>query len=140
MYVVPSYIERFNMKLRFLVVLSLSFFACNPDDEPAIADAILEGKWVLSRVVCYCGFEPNTDFSLTKIVFNSDRDLVTVTHDGEYTFFREAGEHFYGGQADRLGFSDNSVYRFEVEESLLTLTFQDSPQISDDEVTYIFTR
>tara|TARA_R110002126_G_scaffold65818_2_gene167686 strand:- start:507 stop:893 length:387 start_codon:yes stop_codon:yes gene_type:complete len=128
------------MKLRFLFVLAVLFFACNPDDEPAIADTALEGEWVLSQVVCYCGFEPDTDFSLTKIVFDTDRDLVIVTHDGEYAFFRETGEHFYGGQGNRLGFSDNSVYRFEVEGALLTLTFQDSPEIADDEVTYIFKR
>jgi hypothetical protein len=128
------------MKLRFLVVLSLLFLGCDPDDEPTIADAALEGEWVPSQVVCYCGFEPDTDFSLTNVVFNTDRDLVTVTHDGEYTFFRETGEHFYSGQGDRLDFSDNSVYRFEVEGSLLTLTFQDSPEIVDDEVTYIFKR
>jgi len=55
-------------------------------------------------------------------------------------FFRETGEHFYGGQADRLGFSDNSVYRLEAEGSLLTLTFQDSTEIADDEVTFLFKR
>ncbi|WP_339625363.1 hypothetical protein [uncultured Maribacter sp.] len=126
------------MKFRFLVVLPLFFLACDPEGEPAIADAALEGEWVLSQVVCYCSFEPDTDFTLTKVVFDTDRDLVKVTHDGEYAFFRETGEHFYGGQGDRLGFSDNSVYRFDVEGSLLTLTFQDSPEIADDEVTFLF--
>lgn len=128
------------MKFRFLIVLSLLFFACNVDDEPVIADAELEGEWQLSNVICYCWFEPDTDFSLTKINFDTDRSKVTVTHDGQYTFFREAGEHFYGGQGDRIDFSDDTVYRFEVEGSLLTLTLQDNPQIADDEVTYVFKR
>ncbi|APQ17005.1 hypothetical protein BTR34_06570 [Maribacter hydrothermalis] len=116
------------------------FFACNTDDEPVIADAALEGEWQLLNVVCYCSFEPDTDFSLTKINFDTDRSRVTVIHDGQYSFFREAGEHFYGGQGDRIGFSDDTVYRFEVEGSLLTLTLQDNPEIADDEVTFVFKR
>lgn len=128
------------MRVKLLALLSLVLFACNTDDEPVIADAVLEGEWKLSQVICYCGFEPNADFSLTTVVFDTDRSLVIVNHEGEYTFFREAGEHFYGGQGDRIGFADDTVYRFEVERSLLTLTFQDSPQIADDEVTYVFKR
>ncbi|TLP82646.1 hypothetical protein [Maribacter sp. ACAM166] len=128
------------MKVKLLVVLTMLLSACNQDDEPAIVDTALEGDWVLSQVLCYCGFDPDTDFALTQINFDTERDLVTVTQNGEYTFFREAGEYFYGGQVDRIGFSDDSVYRFEVDESRLTLTFQDNPQIADDEVTYVFKR
>lgn len=126
------------MKIKILVIFSMLFFACNQDDEPAIADAALEGEWVLSQILCYCGFEPDIDFALTKINFNTKRDIVTVIQNGKYTFFREAGEYFYGGQIDRIGFADNTVYRFEVDGSQLTLTFQDNPQIADDEVTYVF--
>lgn len=128
------------MRIGGVVIISLLFFACNQDDEPAIADSALEGDWVLSQVLCFCGFEPDTNFALTEINFDTDRDRVTVTQNGTYPFFRDAGEYFYGGQGDRIGFADNMVYSFEVDGSRLTLTFQDNPQLSDDEVTYFFNR
>ncbi|SFR53511.1 hypothetical protein [Maribacter stanieri] len=128
------------MKLRLLIVFSLLFLSCNSDDDRVIEDEAVEGEWVLSNVVCYCGFEPDIDFSLTKIDFNTERSMVTVTHESEYAFFRENGEHFYGGQANRINFSDGNVFRFEVKGSQLTLTYEDSPEISDDEVTFIFVR
>jgi hypothetical protein len=126
--------------MNLLILLSLLLFACNPDDEPVIADAVLEGEWVLTNVSCFCGFEPETDFTLTRILFDTDNDKITVIQNGENTFFREAGEYFYGGQGDRIGFADDTVYRFEINGSLLTLTFQDSLQIADDEISYTFKR
>jgi len=54
-----------GLKVKLLVVVSMLFFTCNQDDEPAIVDASLEGEWVLSQVLCYCGFEPDSDFTLT---------------------------------------------------------------------------
>lgn len=127
------------MKLKIIVVLFLLFISCNSDD-PLIADAELEGEWILSDVVCYCAFEPDIDFSLTKISFDPNRNKVTVTNESEYAFFRDNGEHIYGGQANRINFSDGSVFFFETSGEQLTLTFEDNVDIADDEVTYIFTR
>ena len=105
--------------------------SCNPDDEPAIADAALEGEWILTNVACFCGFEPDTDFTLTRLIFEPENNKITVIQDGDYS---------YGGQGDRFGFSDNSVFRFEINGSLLTLTYQDNPRIADDEVFYTLRR
>lgn len=127
------------MKLKIVAVLFLLFISCSNDD-PLIADAELEGEWILSDVVCYCGFEPDIDFSLTKISFLPSKNKVTVTNESEYVFFRDNGEHIYGGQANRINFSDGSVYFFETRGEQLTLTFEDNVDIADDEVTYIFTR
>ncbi len=74
------------MGKKLLIVLSLVFFACNPDDESEIADAVLEGEWVLTQVSCFCGFEPETDFTLTRILFDTDNDKITVIQNGENTF------------------------------------------------------
>ena len=128
------------MRINLLVVLTLMFYACNPDDETAIEDAVLEGEWILTNVSCFCGFDPGTDFTLTRILFDTDNDKITVIQNGENTFFREAGEYFYGGQGNRIGFADDTVYSFEINDSLLTLIFQDNPQIADDEVSYTFKR
>lgn len=128
------------MKNIFLTVLCILLVSCNPDDEPAIADAALEGEWILTNVGCFCGFEPDTDFTLTRLIFEPENNKITVIQDGDYTFFREAGVYYYGGQGDRFGFSDNSVYRFEINGSLLTLTYQDNPRIADDEVFYTLRR
>ncbi|TDT41828.1 hypothetical protein CLV90_3059 [Maribacter spongiicola] len=127
------------MKLKLVAILFLLFISCS-DDDPLIADAELEGEWTLSDVICYCGFESDIDFSLTKISFNPNRNSVTVINESEYVFFRDTGEHTYGGQANRINFSDGSVYFFEIRGELLTLTFEDNVDIADDEVTYIFTR
>ena len=127
------------MKLKLVAVLFLLFISCS-DDDRVIDDLALEGDWVLSNVVCYCAFEEDVDFSLTTINFDSSRSMVTVTNESEYAFFRENGEHFYGGQANRINFSDGSVYFFETRGEQLTLTYEDNPDIADDEVTFVFTR
>ena len=128
------------MKVKLVVILSLLFYACTLDDEPAIADDGLQGEWILTNVSCFCGFDPDTDFTLTRILFDTDNSKITVIQNGGNTFFREAGVYYYGGQGDRIGFADDTVYRFESNGSLLTLTFQDDPQIADDEVFYSFKR
>jgi len=127
------------MKLKLVAVLFLLFISCS-DDDPLIADAELEGEWTLSDVICYCGFESDIDFSLTTISFNPNRNSVTVTSEGECSFFRNNGDHTYGGQANRINFSDGSVYFFETKGEQLKLTYEDNPDIADDEVTYVFTR
>ncbi|WP_324025112.1 hypothetical protein QSV08_18135 [Maribacter sp. BPC-D8] len=127
------------MKLKLVAVLFLLFISCS-DDDRVIEDLALEGEWILSNVVCYCGFEEDIDFSLTTINFDSSRSMVTVTNESEYAFFRENGEHFYGGQANRINFSDGSVYFFETRGEQLILTYEDNPDIADDEVTFVFTR
>ena len=127
------------MKLKLVAVLFLLFISCS-DDDRVIEDLALEGEWILSNVVCYCGFEEDIDFSLTTINFDSSRSMVTVTNESEYAFFRENGAHFYGGQANRINFSDGSVYFFETRGEQLTLTYEDNPDIADDEVTFVFTR
>lgn len=128
------------MKAFFLSVLSVLLVSCDLVDEPVIADAALEGEWILTNVACFCGFEPDTDFTLTRLIFEPENSKITVIQDGDYTFFREAGVYYYGGQGDRIGFSDNRVYRFEINGSLLTLTYQDEPEIADDEVFYTLKR
>lgn len=127
------------MKFKLLGVLFLLCVSCS-DDDRVIEDLALEGDWVLSNVICYCSFDEDVDFSLTTINFNSSRAMVTVSHESENIFFRENGEHFYGGQANRINFSDGSVYFFETKGEQLTLTFEDNPDIADDEVTYVFVR
>ncbi len=128
------------MKAIFLTVLCILLVSCMQDDEPVIADAALEGEWVLTNVACFCFFEPDTDFTSTRLIFEPEDSKITVIHDGDLSFFREAGVYYYGGQGNRIGFSDNSVYRFEINGSLLTLTYQDEPEIADDEVFYTLRR
>ncbi|WP_299321996.1 hypothetical protein [uncultured Maribacter sp.] len=127
------------MKLKLVAVLFLLFISCS-DDDRIIDDMALEGDWILSNVACYCFFGEDVDFSLTTINFDVSRAMVTVSNESEYIFFRENGEHFYGGQANRINFSDGAVYFFETRGEQLTLTFEDNPDIADDEVTYVFTR
>ncbi|MEP2238034.1 MAG: hypothetical protein ABJI22_06705 [Maribacter sp.] len=127
------------MKFQFVAILFLLFISCS-DDDRIIEDLALEGDWTLSNVACYCSFEEDVDFSLTTINFDSSKSMVTVSNKSEYVFFRENGEHFYGGQANRINFSDGAVFFFETRGDQLTLTYEDNPDIADDEVTFVFNR
>ncbi|WP_291962212.1 hypothetical protein [Maribacter sp.] len=127
------------MKFNLVAILLLFFISCS-DDDRIIDDLALEGDWVLSNVICFCSFTEDVDFSLTTINFDPRRGMVTVDHESDYEFFRKSGEHFYGGQANRINFSDGAVFFFETQGDQLTLTFEDNPDIADDEVTYIFNR
>ncbi|MGC1514809.1 MAG: hypothetical protein WA810_04480 [Maribacter sp.] len=128
------------MRIIFFSLLLSGLLGCVPDDEPAIIDSSLNGEWTLTSVSCFCYFEPENDFTLTKLIFDAKNDKLTVIQNGKYEYFREAGEYSYGGQADRIGFSDNTVYRFEVYGDVLTLTFQDDPLLADDEIVYVLKR
>ncbi|MEP2279534.1 hypothetical protein [Maribacter sp.] len=127
------------MKFQLVAILFLLVISCS-DDDRIIEDLALEGDWTLSNVACYCNFEEDVDFSLTTINFDSSKSMVTVTNESEYTFFRENGEHFYGGQVNRINFSDGMVFFFETRGNQLTLTYEDNPDIADDEVVYMFNR
>ncbi|MDF4203626.1 hypothetical protein PXD56_11695 [Maribacter sp. SA7] len=127
------------MKFQFVAILFLLFISCS-DDDRVIEDLALEGDWTLSNVACYCSFEEDVDFSLTTINFDSSKSMVTVSNKSEYVFFRENGEHFYGGQVNRINFSDGAVFFFETRGDQLTLTYEDNPDIADDEVTFVFNR
>jgi hypothetical protein len=121
-------------------VLCMSF-SCSNDEVNDPEDDALAGEWILSNISCFCFFEEGTDFSTTRLIFDTNENKVTVQNSGQDTYFKQSGTYSYSGEGNRLQFSDNEAYNFTVKgTSSLQLVFEDNPNLSDDEVTYSFRR
>jgi hypothetical protein len=121
-------------------ILCISF-SCSNDEVGDPEDDALAGEWVLANISCFCFFEEGTDFSTTRLIFDTDANKVTVENSGRDTYFKESGTYSYSGEESRLQFSDDEAYTFTVKgTSSLQLVFEDNPNLSDDEVTYSFRR
>jgi len=127
------------MKRFFLLILVL-IFSCETSDDQVILDSQLEGEWMLTEISCFCAFDPEIDFTETRLLFDIDNSSVTVINDGNYQLFKESGIYKYGGQNNILSFPDETSYQFEVKGSQLSLIYLDEPNIADDEVAYSFKR
>lgn len=127
------------MKRFFLLILVL-VFSCETSDDQVILDNQLEGEWMLTEISCFCAFDPEIDFTETRLLFDVDTSSVTVINDGNYQLFKESGIYKYGGQNNILSFPDETSYQFEVKRSQLSLIYLDDPNIADDEVAYYFKR
>ncbi|MDC6388211.1 hypothetical protein PP182_05935 [Maribacter sp. PR1] len=127
------------MKRFFLSILVL-VFSCETSDDQVILDYQLEGEWMLTEISCFCAFDPEIDFTETRLLFDVDTSSVTVINDGNYQLFKESGIYKYGGQNNIISFPDETSYQFEVKGSQLSLIYLDEPNIADDEVAYYFRR
>lgn len=128
------------MKRFFLILVTALYLSCETDDQPVILDAGLNGEWILQEVSCFCAFDPEIDFSQTRILFDVENSLLTVFNEGNYQLFKEPGEYYYGGQNNIINFADDTSYQFEINGSQLSLVYLDNPNIADDEVAYFFIR
>jgi len=127
---------RFFLSSLLLVLL----VSCTTEQGVFNSDADLEGEWILSNVSCFCFFEEGTDFSKVKIEFDIDENRVKVTNTGDIDYFRSVGTHKYVSIDNQIRFSDDTIYIFSINGSVLTLSNLDDPQISDDEISYTFRR
>ncbi|ASV30526.1 hypothetical protein [Maribacter cobaltidurans] len=128
------------MKRFFWVMISILFISCNQDDGPVIQDTSLNGEWILQDISCFCGFDPEIDFSETRLFFDTENDKLTVFNDGDNQFFKQSGDYYYGGQNNILTFTDDTSYQFEIKGKQMSLVYLDNPNIADDEVAYFFVR
>lgn len=128
------------MKTFYLCLFTLLLFACSNSDEGVVDNMGLEGKWTLTNVSCFCGFDENTDFTLTSLTFNTEANEVEVLNEGDLTFFRENGTYTYAGEGNTLSFENGREYTFAIENNTLQLNYVDVPMIADDEISYSFVR
>lgn len=128
------------MKLLSSLLLFCCLVSCDSEDDQVIYDNSLDGEWELKEISCFCAFDPELDFTDTKLIFDVDNDSVLVINEGTYQLFKESGEYRYGGQNNIISFPDNTSYQFEVNGSQLSLVYIDQPNIADDEVAYYFSR
>jgi len=140
----PFLLSTSNKKLlmRFFLssLLLVLLFSCTTEDGPFNSDADLEGEWTLTNVSCFCFFEEGTDFSKVKIVFDIDENRLKVSNTGDVDYFRSVGTYKYVSIDNQIRFSDDAIYIFSINGSVLTLSNLDDPQIADDEVSYSFER
>ena len=126
-------------RLRVLFLL-IFVFACSDDDGAEVIDIALNGQWILTNVSCFCVFPDPVDFDLTTLDFVAERNIVTVSHGGDSSYFREEGTYLYSIEGNRIIMDDGRSYDYEISENTLSLQFVDEPNIADDEIGYSLIR
>ena len=127
---------------KWLVIIGIFCvsFSCSTDEERNTVDDSLEGEWILSNISCFCFFEEDTDFSTTRLRFNTKDGKVTVDNTGSNTYFKESGTYTYSSEGNVIRLSATEAYVITIKGSSLQLVFEDNPDVADDEVSYSFIR
>ncbi len=121
---------------RILIVLLMTVMvvACSKDDDDN-GNTVLEGRWTLTNVSCFCYFGENPDFSGNKLVFEGNN--LKVENSGDFNFFaNEVGN--FTIQGDVITFNNGLQYTYVVNPGVLELTFVDDPGIADDEILFAY--
>lgn len=129
------------MKNYFFLFIGL--FLLNSCDEleevGPLMETTLNGRWELQSVSCFCFFEDDYDFTTTSLVINTTEVTATFEH-AEDTFILDSGIYSFTINNDQISFGEDRWYIFSIEDSTLTLTFVDNPNLADDEISYTFMR
>ena len=123
-------------RLAPLILTTVLLISCSNDRDDSF-DTALEGTWVLTDVYCFCFFGENPDFSGHSITFTAN-DL-EVENAGEFEFLTNVSGNFTL-EGNRITLINSAQYTYEIEGTLLRLTFVDDPGIADDEVTMVYVR
>jgi len=123
-------------RILFLMVLGVALCSCTKDNDD-VEGTLLEGKWELTNVSCFCGFGVDTDFSGHKITFEGDE--LTVENSGQFEFLTDAAGKFTV-EGNVITFVNGRQYTYEVKLNVLELTFVDNPGIADDEIFMAYKR
>lgn len=121
-------------RITTILILSLLFVSCSKDNDDVI-NVELQGSWTLSDVMCYCAFEPDTDFSTHKITFEKSNLIVSSS---ENLQFLSSGSYTVNG--NRITLHDGTQYKYVIKGNNLELTFVDEPGIADDELLLVYER
>ncbi len=118
----------------------LLFISCS-DDDTVLPDRVLDGKWILSEVSCFCLFDEDFDFSQHTLTFESEEQQAIIENSIN-TFFITAlpGIYPYSANRDIVTINNDREYRYEVLGERLTLTYIDHPDIADDEITLMYNK
>jgi len=137
------------MKYVFLwvVVISLCISACNSDDDniQTHIDTQLEASWDMTRYSFFTSSNPVFETGDVTWTFDNDTNKLTIVNNilhlfpylppsGTYTFSTFNTNKL---RITRINL-ENYEYRFDDNE--LVLTYEDDPEIADDELGIRFTR
>jgi len=124
-------------KIATILFATILLGACTvdaPDDD--IVNVDLEGSWVLENVVCFCFFEPGTDFSTGRIQFQGSK--LSVTNEAGESYMIKNGDYEYTVDGNLITLSNDEQYRYQREVDKLYISNIDDPRIADDEITLVF--
>jgi hypothetical protein len=125
----------------FVLGVFLFCTSCSNTDDDLITDETLSGEWVLTAVLCFCGFPEDVDFSLHTLNFSEEGNRVTVKNDSDTYYFHESGTYQFTNTNNTISLEDNDrSYTYQIEADVLLLSYVDEPMIADDEVTYKYAR
>lgn len=127
-------------------ILCLLFFSvivsCDKLDEvgepPATSD--LEGKWTLQSARCFCFFPDDFDFSVHQLDFDTITNEVRVDNSDETNFVTGNGTYPFTIQNDSIIIKESIAYTYQIEGTILILTFVDDPQLADDEISLVYSK
>ena len=138
MSVLNSISERFLM---LLIALALS--SCLKDNELNSSEiGVLEGRWQLQQISCYCYFE-DYDFTTNELWVSAKSSvMLSRNQNGQPLGISDNGIvtpiRVQGNELDDL--ISNRSYTFEVDANNLSISYIDNPDIADDEISYYFKR
>ena len=129
---------------RFLVLLiALALSSCLKDNELNSSKVgVLEGRWQLQQISCYCYFE-DYDFTTNELWVSAKSSvMLSRNQNGQPLGISDNGIvtpiRVQGNVLDDL--NSNRSYTFEVDANNLSISYIDNPDIADDEISYYFKR
>lgn len=129
------------MKNSIFLLIALFIFACSDDDSPVVQSNELNGTFVLTNIICFCGFPDPPEFERTQLTIDMANNQIIVERSGNgLEYFRPVGTYTFQESENTITFEDGQSYTYTIENNMLTLNFVDEPLIADDEITYSFRR
>ncbi len=126
------------MKSYFILIASIFLFnSCDELEEVKPIQNGLNGQWELQSVSCFCFFEDDFDFTTSSVVFSATENTASFEHTEE-AFVIATGVYGYTINNNQISFGDDRWFVFSIEDTNLTLSYVDEPEIADDEITYVF--
>ena len=129
---------------RFLVLLiALALSSCLKENELNSSKiGVLEGRWQLQQISCYCYFE-DYDFTTNELWVSAKSSvMLSRNQNGQPLGISDDGIvtpiSVQGNVLDDL--NSNRSYTFEVDANNLSISYIDNPDIADDEISYYFKR
>lgn len=124
--------------LLFLIV----FVSCDQLDKvsepPMTSD--LDGKWALQSVRCFCFFPDDFDFSVHQLEFDTMANEVRVDNSEGTNFVTGSGTYPFSIQNDSIVIKERIAYTYQIDGTILILTFIDDPQLADDEISLVYSK
>ncbi|MGB5435462.1 MAG: hypothetical protein WBM98_06180, partial [Maribacter sp.] len=110
------------MKQVFIIGTLIALLTSCANDTDDNQTTLLEGKWVLTNVYCYCAFGDNPDFSGHALTFK--KTVLRVENTEEFKFLTNAAGNFTLN-SNVITFQNGQHYTYELKSDVLELTFVD---------------